>query len=443
MKIGVFVPQKNSKYFKSILKHYKSVDFSFFPYKNFNEVRKSFQNNEPFLDGFFFTGYLSYTTIKNAYGDFEKPAMYLKIQEADFFRKMFEVTITDPSIELSRVFFDFHVETSELENILYRIPKERRPYIPIVENHEITDDVYDQIFEMHDRLHKENKVDWSFTRFSNIIPRLEENKYKHHYFELSEETIHRTLVSLMNEINFRTLEDTQVACGRITISATSHEVRQIKMLNLHSLLLDYNQKNRSSLVITENESEFEILTTRGTLLSSTDSFSSCKLLQFLTNYMDETIHIGWGFGQSFSHTRENAKRALSYSVNNEFSSTFIITNTDEIIGPILKTSYKNNPKQQAISQENITTIINKTNLSRDKMNKIVTAFTELNQKQISSAQFAEILGVTVRTANRILNEAVIENVLYATDETVAGLQGRPRKLYAINELFFNDPNLKK
>lgn len=131
MKIGVFVPSHNLKRIQTILTSYKSVDFSFYPYKEIQEIRDAFKKNQEFLDGFFFTGLLSYTMVKDTYGEFSKPATFLETQEADFFRKMFEIMIDNPDIDLSRVFFDFHIESKELELLLNKIPEDRRPIIPI------------------------------------------------------------------------------------------------------------------------------------------------------------------------------------------------------------------------------------------------------------------------------------------------------------------------
>ncbi len=441
MKIGVFVPSHNLKRIQTILTSYKSVDFSFYPYKEIQEIRDAFKKNQEFLDGFFFTGLLSYTMVKDTYGEFSKPATFLETQEADFFRKMFEIMIDNPDIDLSRVFFDFHIESKELELLLNKIPEDRRPIIPINRELKVTDNVYNEIFEIHEHFHRENKVDWSFTRFSNIIPLLNEKGYKSHYFEVSSATIHSTLINLMNEINFRALKESQVACGIITINNIPEQLLRIKMLNLHSLLLDFDQKNNLSFVITEEDNYFEIMTTRGTVETLTDGYQYCSLLEFLNQYVEERIHLGWGFGKTFLHARKNANRAGQYSQNNKAGTTFIINDADELIGPLFgERVATTNSKNAMLTNQMIEKIIEETQMTRDKINKIILAFTQQQTSHVSSADFAKAIGVTVRTANRILKEAVDNRLLQSKDDTTAGLQGRPRKLYHINKRFLNDLN---
>lgn len=432
MIIGVFVPNDSLKHLQTLLDPYKNITFEFFSYEYLDEVKELYQKNTNYLDGYFFSGLLSYTVIRESFGEFDKPVTYLKISEADFYKKLFEIKMNYPDFELNKVFIDFHVENKKIEDFIKSLSTNQRPLTLREEDIFITDDAYERIFTFHSRLHETNKIDWSFTRFANILDLLRNNNYKFHYFEISNETVHHTLMNLINEINLHVLQENQIVCGYLTINNVTEEIKEIKLLNLHSLLLNYNYKNANQLVIKKENGGFELITNHSALQSMTNDLSSCSLLHYLSSYFEESIHIGWGIGKTFIQAQLNAKQACDYSINNQLSNTFIVKGDNTIIGPLIGIENKENSPNILANTEKLEKLQTSLHMTRDKLNKILLAFYKFDQSQITSSQFAEAIGLSIRSANRILKEAEEKSLVIAEDDTQSGLQGRPRKIYRLN-----------
>src|SRR5690625_1373156 len=123
MNIGVFVPNYIAERMKSLLKDYPHVKFRFFVYKELKEVNDFYEKNIHFLDGVLFSGLLAHMLVKEKFGEFTKPVTYLKLSDADFYKKLFHMTLDRPNIDFSKVFIDFHAESKEVQNFIEQFPE--------------------------------------------------------------------------------------------------------------------------------------------------------------------------------------------------------------------------------------------------------------------------------------------------------------------------------
>lgn len=434
MNIGVFVPNNEALLrLQTLLKTYKNVSFKFYAYESLAELKSMYEKNHQWLDGYFFSGLFSYLVIKQNFGTFNKPVVYVKISEADFYKKMFEIQLHHPEIKLDKVFIDFHLESKKVEQFIAEQPEKNRPFQIKQEDVYITDDSYERIFDIHRQYHESGRVEWSFTRFANITQLLEEKGYQYHYFTISNETIHYTLIKLIDEINMQVLQDNQIVCGYLSLGNVSESEREIKKLNLHSLLLDYTHKHVQQLIVHQSNDNFELVTNYAVLQNITDNFTACSLLHYLSSYFKESVHIGWGSGKTFIQAQTNAKQGWHFSVNNEINSTYIVKDDGVVTGPLLGEKISGNESHLFSDYQIAEKLLLKLQMTRDKLNKIFLAFYQVDATYITSTQFAEAIGLSVRSANRILKEAEEKGLVIAKFDTESGLQGRPRKLYKLNE----------
>lgn len=438
MNIGVFVPNNESLHrLQSLLKTYKNVSFTFYPYENITELKTMYEKNYKWLDGYFFSGLFAYLVIKQAFKEFKKPVTYVKISEADFYKKLFEIQLHHPEVQLNKVFIDFHLESKKIEQFITEQDEANRPYKIKREDIYITDDAYERMFQIHEDLHKSGAVKWSFTRFANITHLLQERQFNYFYFTISNETIHHTLMQLIDEINLQVLQGNQMVCGYLSLSNVDEGQKEIKNLNLHSLLLDYTYKEVNHLMIHNTNSGFELVTNYAMLENITDNFRACSLLHYLSKYLKETIHIGWGSGKTFIQAQTNAKQAWQYSVNNELNSTYIVKDDGIVKGPLLGEEITDSDVHLLADHSTVEKLQVTLQMTRDKLNKIFLAFYQVDTEHMTSLQFAEAIGLSVRSANRILKEAEEKGLVTVTYDTASGLQGRPRKLYRLNKKLVN------
>lgn len=431
MHIGVFTAIDNKARLEKLLSSYEDVTFEFFPYGKIEEVIESFKRNSRFLDGYLFSGYFSYRLIEQEIGSFDKPVTYFKMSESDFFKKLTFILLENRKLDLSKVFLDFHAESDEIAENIKLLPEESQPIVASDEHIYVSSDVYDRALDLHMKMHEEGRANISFTRFANIVQALEEKGIKNYYFEISDETIQNAVNDLLNEVNIHLLQDNQIVSGAIKLKVEDEDTREIQMLNLHSSLLNFNYQFHHELIIHERDDYFEVMTNYLEVETLTNNFTSCSLLHFLQKKFNSSIHIGWGIGKTFTQARVNAQMACDYSYNNEVSSTYVLKDEDTMIGPLIGRR-RSERSGSIISPLEITKLMEAVDMTRDKINKIFLAFNKIENDHISSSLFAETVGLSVRSANRILKEAEEKELVISMIDSAAGLQGRPRKLYRLN-----------
>ncbi|WP_257349782.1 hypothetical protein [Pseudalkalibacillus decolorationis] len=160
----------------------------------------------------------------------------------------------------------------------------------------------------------------------------------------------------------------------------------------------------------------------------TQNFIGCPLYEFLKQELPFTINIGWGIGNSIDEARTNALIANQLSDSREEQASFIITEGEQIIGPLgegncLTVSNSLNPEIEKVSEQ--------TGVASLKIQKILAAMLKKNTNEFSADDLAAYLGISTRSSNRILNkfeEAGTAQVLYKKQQK---LRGRPKKIYRI------------
>ncbi len=433
MKIGVFLPYYSTERIKKVLSSYKDVDFHYYSYKTLPELASLFKKSEAFLDGYLFSGKLAYLSISDKLEQFTKPAKYIEMSEADFYKTLFQIAKKHPDIDYSRVFIDFESEAGYIKEFIDSQPIDSRPIG--VDEAEIENipkyDVYKKAVSFHKMYHEKGEADWSFTRFVNILDDFKQHGINYYYFEISDKTILSTLQDLIDQITLDKLTSNQIVFGYLDLEVTNLKLLESHLLYVHSKLLELNYHLNEQLSINRTDFQFEITTNLSTLKEITHNFASCQILKLLDD-KKSVFHLGWGIGDNFTHAKANAKQASKLSLSNYLSSTFIYKTDGEIIGPLTK-STETATKQRILHKVDLKELQEKTQMTSDRLNKVLLVFNKAGSQEVSSSTFAEILNISVRSANRILNEAVENNLITVSEDRQSGLQGRPRRLYKLNK----------
>src|SRR5699024_1821809 len=104
------------------------------------------------LDGVLFSGLLAHMLVQETFGEFTKPVTYLKMSDADFYKKMFHLTLKNPEIDFSKVFIDFHIESKEVQQFIEEFPENNRPHVVSDDEIYITNDAYERLLNIHHNL---------------------------------------------------------------------------------------------------------------------------------------------------------------------------------------------------------------------------------------------------------------------------------------------------
>lgn len=435
IKIGVITPEKSIEYIKDAEEYVnEQYEIIYLPYDGLADIKNVYLNNYKFLDGIILSGELTHDILIKEVGIIEKPSKTLMVTKEDFYKTLLQITINNRNLDFSRVYIDFIFESNDYFGLKDILDEKNFPYIL---NPEMNCEMTDIIFKRHVSLWENGKIDFSITRVSSIIDKLNKNNIKNIFIFPSKDSIIKAFESLVKEIQLIRLENNLMVVGNITIDNLNlvdqniDSDLELKYMLLHKALIEYSNKNNISLIIQKTSLGFEVFTSNGELKDLTEDFSSCSLLNYLRASLSFTVSIGWGIGNTIYESRLNAQNANREASNNGGNCSFIITETETVIGPLseegcLQYSNAKDPYTEKLSK--------KLGISSLNIQKIMAVLKKLNTNELTADDLAFHLGITLRSSNRILNKLVEKGGAEISCFKQEKLRGRPKKVYSIKFL---------
>ena len=400
------------------------------PYHLLHETPELYTKNEQNVDGFVLTE-LAHMYLLQEWGSFSIPTYTIQISEQEFYKKLFQLSLSNRNLDFSRVFIDFLYEHNNYLGLKEVVEEASWPHMLSIG--EVNDKIYEKVLEEHIRLWEAGKIDLSMTRMSNIVQGLEKHGVPHVYVFPSLDSVAQQFEHISTELATVKLAESRIAIGHITIGNVEGEKEslnegELRQMLLHKSLLEFSTEQKVPFLIQKSNKSFEIISSFKDLKMLTDNLTQCLLLAYLEKTLPYPVHIGWGIGNSMYKARTNAQAANGMSAANKVPGTFVVTDSDQIIGPLGEENclhYRNqmNSAIQRLSEA--------TDLSTLQLQKILAVLAKTESNELTADELAYHLGVTVRSANRMLNrleEKGVAHVLYKKQEK---LRGRPTKIYQI------------
>lgn len=407
------------------------IRVTYYKYKNFSEAEKLCFENIDQVDVFIFGGWYPIRMIKDK-SLFERiPCLNFPMTARDeLYKLLLKLSIENEGLDLSRTYIDCIDEYNNFMGLKEVIPTERFPYaftFPYEEN------LNQKLLETHKRLWNEGKIDISITRYGSAVTELQKLGVKTYYLFPSRESILNTFNTAINEFKIKELQNSQIAIGHITIPKMNTPTisfdydSEMKQITLYQAIMNFVIEHKIQNVIQKYSTRYEILISRGVLNEITNNYSQCLLLDYLQRSVPFKVSIGWGLGADLRTARQNAQYANIESERNGGNCSFVKTEFNNVIGPLAVDNcltYRNTNKPQIVE------ISKKTKLSPVTIQKVIGVMEHLNSSELSASDIAYYLGITERSANRIISkleqgELAVE--LYTKSEK---LRGRPKKIYS-------------
>ncbi len=424
IKLGVITAQHSINSIKKIEPLIEGqCSITYIPYKKIDEILHLYKKNHLFYDGILFSGNMGYNIAKQNLKEFETPTYFLDITEGDFYKQLFVISNSNKTINFSRVCMDLLKTENIFQSLRSVLSKDEFPQLI-----ELTfnNDLYEDAFSNYLLLWKEKKIDLVVTRISNIVNLLKDAGIPTVFIFPSTESVLEQVKNIVNELQITNLLDQQDAIGVVSIEKNNDELNNIK---LHKALLEYNDLHHELSAIMKKEDCFQVITSQADLKMLTNDYHSCSLLEYLTDVLSTDVHIGWGIGSTFYQANSNAYTANAQAVNTNRSSSFVITNNDEIIGPLGEDTCLQFTNKIDSHLQNLSEIIG---ISTVHIQKILALLQKLQTDEITAEDLAYQLGVSVRQANRILKKMEDTKVAVVTFKKSEKLRGRPKKQYKID-----------
>ncbi|MFA6506435.1 MAG: hypothetical protein WCT14_10065 [Treponemataceae bacterium] len=434
VKIGIIVSQLAYERVRQSVPvlgdEYKIV---YFTYKDIHEAEEICFRNIDQVDAYLFGGWFVFRMIKDKSLFKKRPCFsFPRTTKEELYALLLKFFMENKGFDLSRTYIDCLDETNNYLDLKEIIPAERFPY---TYSFPYDEDLFVKIFDTHMKLWKEGKIDISITRSGSVERMLRNEGIQAYYLFPSKESILNVFQTVINHFKIMELENSQVATGHISIhqvpaptSIDFDDAGELKLIELHQAIMSFAKENSIPNTVQKYINRYEVYLSKGTLKEVTGNYSHCSLLEYLRSKLKFKIDIGWGLGADVRTARQNAQYANIEAERHGGDCTFVVSEQNDVIGPLQGNNrmvYKNTDDPL------VADIGKKTKLSPLTIHKLIGIVEKRHTKKLSAYDVAYYLGITERSANRILNKLESNGnavLLYTKSEK---LRGRPKKVYSI------------
>lgn len=433
IKIGVIVAKNSLKDIYPVVEKYKEQsEIHFYTYDKTSQIKSLYQKNV-LLNDAIVLNWLAYHALEKLNVHFSKPTYYYVLNERDLYKKLFQISMKYRNLDFSRVFFDYKlignvVVDEDFEEML-------QLYLKNIESHlinlDMTDDFYRNLLDNHKLSHQQGKADLSITTFSNIFNDLVDAGIPTELISASMDTITELFEKVMIEVSHQKLLDRTMVVGKVSSDAFLVSQLQTNTEYNRSLVFtalhDFSRKHHVTMIIQQHTTFFELFISKKELAEITNDFTTDTLAQHLTNTIAFETYVGWGIGNNIDDARKKAYLA-NHEAHLQKQPSIIVDHSNQMINTstVLENDVlfvEETPELKRMSEEYEISIL--------LLKKITTVIQKAETNEITSDDIAYHLGITTRSANRMLNELESKGIATYVYTKHEKQRGRPKKVYTI------------
>lgn len=403
-------------------------------YKKMSDIDSIYDECRGKCDVIFFSGELGYHYMKNKFPDNRIPCAFTAYETIDVLSILLNFKIEHPDIPLNRVFCDFLTITNHYMDIDQYIKPENMPYC-------FNDTHYDyrHITSYAKDLFDHGKIDLILSRSINNLKRLDELHIPYVTVWPSREMIIKSIKSALNELKLDSIEQKDELNILIRLpfgEDIDQEEQEYREATIYKMLADYRKSNHLHFSINQGFNQFELHTQMDAGTFEVEALR--PILLDLRKKIAFPFRIGAGLGSSRERSRYFSEHALLEANRYGRNDAFFVGEEGTVTGPLsadtkLIYSYSNE-KALAFARDKG---INETNIL-----KLISMFEQDEGQILSSMNLAGLLGITPRSASRILVKLTELHILDLTEAEDAPKKashlGRPTHYYKFNSKEFRN-----
>ena len=267
------------------------------------------------------------------------------------------------------------------------------------------------------KLFYDNKIDYVVTSFGYIYSLFKSLDLPVYRMFPSIIDLKNSIEDLLLEIKISKLDKSKIMVYRFQpvnqINVLDYKKPFIKFSKSIDAFVDFNEDNSITIISTKNYYN--------------NRFNMALVSNFLKEYELNNFIAGIGSDISVKKALRNSQKALDDESNN-------ITYFDGIAFHYYNQNEKLHPIN-LITDDEILEISEDTGVIPKRIHQLYDAMIRLNKYEFSSYEISEILELSVRSANRIINSLVENGYGEFIDKNTQNNIGRPKRFVKIN--FFN------
>lgn len=407
-------------------------------YANFSHAAEIYTENEATTDGFLISGRAALVSLEKAIPNRKKPILSFQADLTSLYRLILEIFLEQRTLDPRRVILDFLLPFSNDPTIDYflhgkdldQVVSQIDNWIVDADNKSISNFEW-SIVDKAISLRESHAVDLVISHYGSIIPHLEEKGIPCEYVTPSKDLFASVLENLLAQIELESIRSNFPA---VIVFAPSDASAPSTVSDTLSRAVSLLQKDFPVYTIMHTEeNRCYLYTTRKALYHVTNELHNCYFSDKLKNDFQLATAIGYGTGNNIIDAKKNADEALKESLFARGS--FAIDENHDIFGPLSSTQYLEVHKQLP---DKLSNIAQRCNLSPLTIQKLFSVVRLTGSTKFTTHTLAEHLGVTVRNANRIIQNLEKGGAISFAYTQSSATKGRPVKVY---ELKINEDSL--
>lgn len=385
-----------------------------------------------------FSSYLPYKMAKDQI-DFLIPVHYIPLKGTGLFRAFYR--LKNKTNSLSDITIDT-LTPREVNNIVEELG-EKLENIQFFDGSSFT--LKDEMVNFHRIRYEQGDSKGAVTGIKMVSDELTKFNIPNEWAIPTKQDIIVSLERALLSTEKRRDKESQIVFGIINIDkfdqlirqkSSEHEVQKMK-LELHRVFLDYVESLDGYLTYLGGD-EYLFVTTRGIFERVTMGYKTIPILKETKSKIGVSISIGVGFGFTANEAGTHARIALRQSQESGGNQCFIVREDRSVIGPVEMTAplvYELSVTDKVLLEK-----AEKAGMTATYISKIMSQLNRTGKDCFTARELGDILGITVRSANRILLQWLDAELVEIGGMEKVTSKGRPRQIYNLTFLHHKEVN---
>ncbi|MBS7525368.1 hypothetical protein KHM83_01610 [Fusibacter paucivorans] len=426
IRIGVIGPKDSVEKIGAVTKEYEhKAQFDLREYARYPDVLELTSAIQQDCDIVMFSGEAPYAVAQN-FGVLNKPAVFIPREGTSFYRTVWEIEKKQPGFKcLSSdiVLPDAVQETMEELGI----PYDQTYHL----KYEFSLDS-DTIIAFHTKLWEAGKIDAAVTGFTSVYEALKRKGIHVYKVYPTKPLIRETIQKAILLGTVKKEQASQIAIQVVRMrnydeAQTSDYHFMLIRNQLEQSLIRYTQTNFGA-IFPFGRDEFMIFTNRGAI-TDVDAIYATQFGDLKENAI---LSSGIGLGQTVYEAERNARHALHYALQKKVNCIFLKDGEGVLSGPFMQESERWLSFHTTLrNDEMVAEIVEKSGISAAYIMKLRGLLEKLNHRAVDANTVADYLGISPRSARRILTDLVTAGFAVIVEEASIAQTGRPRKIYEL------------
>lgn len=436
MKIAVLTSRFLENYMQQALEPFQGqVETETFYYENTAQTEQIFASIQNRFDGFFVNGVITDAVIRRAFPKLEKPVEYFNVDMVSYCEQLIKMLLQNRSLDMERVFVDISVFLGEekLERVLMEDAIEEMGirYVKWIEALPLEKllTVRQDLEHRLETAWKQGRVDCVLTRFTTLVPLLEQLNIPYYFAYPSREYVRDSFRKLLSDVRVNKMKSSLPAVVQIRLRGGDKELGELEQLVLQKAVMEYGREIQADFILRGHSRYLEAVSNAESIKRLTGNGSCCSLKPYLEKELHRSLCIGYGIGDDLAAARINALNAVQEASMAAEGASYLMDRDENLIGPL-------NGGEKLVLQANAKdwqkAAAKKAGISVLTLQKIQAAVEGVDNGQVTARLLAEKLGIGIRAASRFLVKLQQAGGAKAAGVYQGKTKGRPEQVYQVD-----------